>query len=442
MIRGLGALVRKDLLRQLKDAKGFAIYMCVPLLLTFIMGISFGGGVFGESGISAVPLVICGGDLPSVLEDRLAQGLQESGFFQVTWADTAEAARLVSRGDASAALVLPDGLLRDFFSGRAVEVQLWKDPNSAVKAGIVESILAGVMRQYQAGEAAYRALWPEDAFPEAAGEDDAVDALFGGEPDRLLRSLREDATFGREFLDRLERGAVFARTLETPSISLELHDRQDWEAAQGDARQSRNLHDYFLPAFAVFFMMFSAAAMARELHRERETRTLARLLTGPVTVGTVALGKWLTAVIMCSLQLLVLLACGGLLFQLRVGSAPVALLFVSVAAAAAAASVYLALGLVVRTEKAMDALTTVFTLTCGMLGGNFFPVEFMPPALHYAGLVTFNYWANRAFSDLITRGEGLASVTPAIVVLWTIAVVGLVLAIAIFTVRQRKGVAA
>ena len=66
----------------------------------------------------------------------------------------------------------------------------------------------------------------------------------------------------------------------------------------------------------------------------------------------------------------------------------------------------------------------------------------MPPALHYAGMVTFNYWANRAFADLITRGQGFASVLQEFAVLAVITVVGLVVAIVIFTIRQRRGVAA
>ena len=99
MLQGLGALVRKDLLRQFRDVKGLVIYMAVPLVLTFIMGVSFGGGVFGKSGISAIPLALAGGDLPDGLKERLAQGLQETGLFTVTWEDSTTAADLVSRGE-------------------------------------------------------------------------------------------------------------------------------------------------------------------------------------------------------------------------------------------------------------------------------------------------------------------------------------------------------
>ncbi len=442
MLRGLGALVRKDLLRQVKDPRSLLIYVAAPLLLTLIMGLSFGGGVFGQQGISAIPLAICGGELPGGLQDQLAQALQETGLFQVSWTDTATAARQVRRGEVQAALILPDRLLDRFFSHEEVTIELWKDPNSLVKAGIVESILTAVVSRWQAGEAAYLALWPEtleeDLGPLAGPWQD----LTSGEPRRMLRALREDdGALRRDMLDRMERGTAFFETMQEPVVRLELHDRQDWEAA-GDARTSRNLYDYFLPSFAVFFMMWSAAAIARDLHREREARTLARLLTGPVHVGAVVLGKWITTLVIGSAQLLVLLLCGGILFGVRVLEAPLALLLVSVATGAAAASVYLVLALLVRTEKAMDALTTVFTLVSGMVGGNFFPVDIMPASLHYAGLATFNYWANRAFSDLITHGRGLVAVIPELLALASIATVGVLVATLAFSLRQRQGVAA
>ncbi len=442
MLSGLGAVVRKDLLRQVRDRKSLVIYMAVPLLLTFIMGISFGGGIFGGSGISAIPLALAGGDLPDGLRDQLAQGLQETELFSVTWTDSTTAAALVKAGDVRAALILPDELLRRFFRGDEVVFKLWKDPNSQIKAGIVESIMASVLGQIQAKEAAYRSLWPDDELGEFGELDEPLEEIFSGDPVRAVRALRsDDGSLREELLLRFERGASFSQAMQEPAMILDLHDRQDWQA-ENDTRTSRNLYDYFLPAFAVFFMMWGTVAIVRDLHRERENRTLARLLCGPVSVATVATGKWITAVVMASVQLLVLLVAGGLLFGVNVTGAPVALFLVAVATAGAAASVYLVLGLLVNTEKAMDALTTVFTLVSGMLGGNFFPIEMMPPALHLAGRGTFNYWGNRAFSDIITRGEGLLSVVDELLVLSTIATVGLIVAVAIFAVRQRRGVAA
>jgi len=440
------ALVRKDLLRQFRDTKGLLIYLAAPLMLTLIMGLAFGGGIFGKSGISAIPVALSGGDLPDELKQGMADGLQESGFFTVTWTDTATAGRMVESGEVKASLTLPPQLMSRFFNGEEVVLRLERDPNSAIKAGVVEMALTGALRQYQASEAAYRTLWPEDnpeAFSELEGP--AAD-LFSGDPRRMLRALRQDEGVLRtEVLDRLDRTMAFSEAMETSPVVLEAHDRQDWEAeaaANNEAVMSDNLYDLFLPAFAVFFMMWGAAAVVRELHRERESRTLARLLCGPVSVSSVTLAKWVAALLTGSAQLLALLLCGGLLFRLNIWHAPGPILLVTLAAGAAAASVYLVLGLLVRTEKALDSLTTVFTLVSGMLGGNFFPVDAMSPTLTFFGRATFNYWANRAFSDIITHGRGLEAVVPEILALLAVALIGVVVAISLFTLRQRKGVAA
>jgi ABC-2 type transport system permease protein len=441
---GAWALVRKDMLRQVKDVKGLVVYLLAPLLLTMIMGLAFGGGpVFGEPKISAIPLALAGGDLPDGLKERIATGLQESDLFTVTWTDTATAGELVARGDVQAALLLPDEMVERFFTGEDVAFQLLKDPNSPIKAGIVEMILTGAVRRYQADEAAYRALWPDDDPSRLREFEEPLEEFFAGRPRALLRTLRDDDGGLRgEALDQMERSLAFSDAMAEPAVDLELHDRQDWEAEGDGIGPSGNLYDLFLPAFAVFFMMWGAANVVRELQRERENRTLARLLCGPISGHDVVIGKWLTAIVVGAVQLVLLLLFGGLLFGVNIWGAPLAILVVAVAAGSAAASVYLVLSLLVRTEKALDALVTVFTLVSGMIGGNFFPVDAMSPTLLFFGRATFNYWANRAYSDLITHGKGLVAVVPEIAALLIIATVGLIVAVAMVTVRQRRGVMA
>ena len=162
MTRGLRALVWKDLKRQFSDRKGVVVYLLVPLLLTFIMGLSFGGGIFGDTGISAIPLAISGGDLPSGLRDQPAQGLQESGFFQVTWTDSTAAADLVRTGDAKAALILSDRFLNRMLTGEKTTLKLWKDPDSAIKAGI-NRLTSAMVDPTASTKARFSAVFPSPA---------------------------------------------------------------------------------------------------------------------------------------------------------------------------------------------------------------------------------------------------------------------------------------
>lgn len=440
----VGVLIAKDLRRQWRDRKAFLLQLVVPLLITAVMGVSFGGGIFGGSGISSIPIAIVGGGLPQVLQDQVASNLQESGFLQVTWADSATADDLVRRGELQAALVLPPKLLTLLLSGDDVVLQLWKDPNSQIKAGVVETIVTEALRNLQAGEAAYRSLWTDDEINRAAFDAGPVAAALEGNPLRLWEVFRDqgdDAAAGTDLGTYLDRSFAFGQAMGNHGVALVVRDRADWEAPDDPARE-RSLFDYFLPGISVFFMMFGVAAIVRDLHRERESRTLARVLLAPVTSVDVLLGKWGTAIVSGVLQLSVLFLAGALVFGMSLGRSPLALLLTVVLACAATASFYLVLGLLARTEKAMDALTTIVTLVFGMVGGNFFPRDFMPPALNVMGKATFNYWANGAFSDLIIHDGGLREVAPALGVLAVFASLGLAISLAVLAVKRRRGEAA
>ncbi len=94
----------------------------------------------------------------------------------------------------------------------------------------------------------------------------------------------------------LDRAFAFGQAMGDHRVALVVRDRADWEASDDPARE-RSLFDYFLPGISVFFMMFAVAAIVRDLHRERESRTLARVLLAPVTSVDVLLGKWGTAIV-------------------------------------------------------------------------------------------------------------------------------------------------
>ena len=176
------ALIKKDLLRFKSDRRALIVNLVLPLALTFIMGLSF-GGMFGQgTGISAIPLALVGSDLPEMLKDRLAQGLRESDFFEVTWTDSLRADSMVRQGEVVAAVVLPPGMVKSFFHMEPVSIELWKDPGTELKSGIVEQILTRSLRQFQSGEAAYLSLWPNEEYPSFSKEGEgSIDELFSGD---------------------------------------------------------------------------------------------------------------------------------------------------------------------------------------------------------------------------------------------------------------------
>jgi ABC-2 type transport system permease protein len=437
----LWVFAQRDLRRLAADRRALVINLALPLLLTSVMGLSFGGGVFGKKGISAIPVALVAGDLPEPLRERLLAGLEESGFFAPVWADSLEAYTMVRAGDVAAAIVLPPDALEVFFSGDSLSVEVWKDPASDVKAGIVEEIVQRGVLRLQAGEAAYRALWPEDYRPGAA-DSTAVADVFSGGFDEIWRNLREPGandTRARaaEFLARqIDHQMALNRAMSGGQAGLDISDRLP-ASETGDREAS--LFDYFLPSFAVFFLMFAVAGGARDLHRERARRTLQRQLLGPGPAWPVVAGKWVASVAQGVAMLTVLLAAGAMLFRVNLGPDPWTLPVVILLTCTSASGFFLLLALLVRKEKVLDNLCTAVILVFAMLGGNFMPIDNMPAWTRAAGQFTFNYWANLSFSRVISGNGSLETVAAPLAVLGGASVALLAAVLLIFNARVRRG---
>ncbi len=434
----LRVLVLKDIRRWWSDRQAVVVTLLLPLLLTGVLGISFGG--FGGGGgpeMEAIPLALVG-DPPTLLKEPLERALRESGLFTPVWCDSAEAERLVRKGEARAAVLLP-GDLQDLLSGERVAIGVWKDPVSVFQADIVEQILRRMLLRVQGGEAVYVTAWPADGFP-AEGEPDPFGDLFEGDSLvgiwRRIRDSSPEADAARaKFEAILDHQAALSDAFDPPAVSLQVVDRTGKVAEEFGP--SRNMFDYILPGMGVFFLMFAAAAAAGDLHRERAAGTLRRLLVAPLGNSDLLVGKWLFAMLNGLLQLTVLFTAGRLLFKMSLGPDPLALVMAAVATSAMLASLFLPLALLTANEKQMGTISTGVTLFMALVGGNFINVDQMPPVLQAVGRFTPNYWANLTFNDIIVHGRGAADILPRIAVLFGIAAALLAVAVAIY--RRRGG---
>ena len=440
----LFVITAKDLRRVWSDRKAFVINLALPLLLTFIMGLSFGGGMFGDSQISAIPLALVGEGIPGQFRDQITGALDESGFFTVSWVDSATAEKQVREGEVAAALVLPADAFEQFFTSDELTLVLWKDPGSHLKAGIVEQILDRALGRLQVGEAAYRALWPEDetTTPDGPGGM-SWDEFFSGDVVDVWnrwRDLGADpalADVGDQLLARVDRQFALAEALESETIVLDVHGKAGVTAPEDG--EEINLFNYFLPGFAVFFLMFGTSAGVRDLHRERVNGTFQRQLLAPLSPVQLLAGKWLAAVIQGMVQLLSLFVVGALLFGVNLGPDPLSLITIVIASAAAAAGLFMLLALLSPTEKIMDNLATTVILVSALIGGNMMPLDAMPPWIHLAGRWVFNYWANRGFTGVIADNQSVLAQPQPVLMLLGAAILFAVASLLVYGIRRRRG---
>jgi len=438
----LRVLVLKDIRRWWADRGAVIVTLALPLILTAVLGVSFGG--FGGDGpaMDAIPLALVG-DPPAPIRDALEQALSETGLFEAVWCDSAYADAAVRKGDVRAALVAPDDLLAKLFGGEKVIFELWKDPVSVFQADIVEQILERMLLEVRAGEAVYAAVWPEDWYPDE-GDDDPMDALFEG--DSFLdvwRRVRDGTPEAKAAWDRMsaimDHQVVVSDALADPAVDLVAVERTAGEVGEMESPQaSRNMFDWILPGMGIFFMMFAASNAGGDLHRERAGGTMRRLLAAPMRDSDLLLGKWSFAAANGLLQMGVLFGAGKLLFRMNLGPDPFALPLVAVATSGMLASFYLPLALLTRDEKQLGQVSTGVILFLALVGGNFMQPENMPAVLQAIGRFTPNYWANTAFTEIIAYDRGLESVGVHLLILVSITVVFLGLSLLIYKRRGGK----
>ena len=380
-----------------------------------------------------------------MLKERLAEGLRESEFFEVTWTDSLNADAMVRQGTVTAAVFLPPSFGEDFFRLRPVEIQLWKDPGSELKSGIVEQIITRALRQYQAGEAAYLSLWPNEDYPDLLSEDgEFEDAFINGDMTTIWKRWRQTqndpqwAEARDKMILSVDRHLALSEAMESSVVSLTVHDK----APMGEAETPKdmNLYDYFLPGFSVFFLMFAVSASARDLHREKLNGTLHRQLLSPVSSIDFLLGKWISSSLQGVFQLVVLYLLGAVLFQVNLGpnfwSLPVVILLCCMAGS----GFFLVIALLTPTEKMMDNISTMVVLVFAMVGGNMMPLDQLPSWVHTFGRFGFNYWANVSFNDIMAKNQSAAANLQPLIVLAFMTAGFLVVNVLIVRLKMRKGV--
>ena len=390
----------KDLRIRLRDRSTLVMMLLLPVGMTAIVGFAFGG----ESGISAVEFLLVAPEEGAMLTDAAAGFLSQHELFEVERADEDEARRAVAAGEKSAAVVVPEGLLTSIFEGTAAEIRVLKDPASGIKAGIVQSMVEQGVSQLSAASALGRGVFEVLEHDEPLSDSENL-ALWGW----MFSWMRDAWT--------------------DPPVSI--------DAADADTdTDDFSVHAYFAPGFAVLFLLFTMLASAKTIHEERESGTYGRLMTAPLSNMSIIAGKMLGSYVLASLQVLILIALGSILFGIRWGSHPGATIIMALVTAAGATSVAMVIAAAARTGRQTDNVGTAFILVMSLLGGNMWPIEQAPEAFQRFGRFTFNYWAHGGFKKLVFEDSGLAGITQEIVIISAMSAVFVSVAVLLLSRRR------
>ncbi len=191
-----------------------------------------------------------------------------------------------------------------------------------------------------------------------------------------------------------------------------------------------------VPGNAVMLVLLVALTYsAAALSREREGGLLRRLATTPASPTEIVVGKIGGRLAVALVQVTVLVAVavvGGGLVGLELGD-PLAVWVVLVVYTLAVAPLGVAVGGAVRDPDRAASIGVVLTMAMASLGGCWWPLEVVPPAMQKVALLLPTGWAMTALHGVISFGRSLPEVLPALAVL--LAFAGIFTVAAVRTLR-------
>jgi ABC-2 type transport system permease protein len=175
---------------------------------------------------------------------------------------------------------------------------------------------------------------------------------------------------------------------------------------------------FSLPGVLVMYLLMNLLIFGgATVSAERQNGVLRRVGTLPVSRRSLVLGKVYGLMLLGAAQVIVLLLAGRFLFGVPLGDSLGGVLVVLLVYAWVAASLGVLIGSVVRAEDKVVGLCVLLSLVMAALGGCWWPLEFVPPALKTVAHLLPTGWAMDALHQLITFGGGLSAARQPLLVL-------------------------
>lgn len=352
----------------------------LPLLFTLLMGTIL-GGLSGGSHVYPLGLVDQDGSFAS---QALAAALQQEKDIRLLPSSQNDLRRLFVDKKIDSGLVIPAGFGLHLEQGAAPELQLVSPPGGNLQVGVGPVVRRAALRVAQAYRLSLAAAGP------AAGEEAVKEAYARVEANRQAQG---PALEQRDALRPVDPGNT----------------------------GGPGLNEYAL-GFTVMFVMMMVFTRTGTILRERQDGTWGRILSSPVTRGSLIGGYLLSFFLAGMAQFAVLLGASALLFRVHWGPF---LPLTAVASAFILCSTGMGLFLagIVRTPEQQGAVGTLVVTASSMLGGVYWPLDLVSETMRRIGYLTPQAWAMDGFRQVMLRGGAWSGLVWPITVLLLLAAI-------------------
>lgn len=379
-MRQVWRIARLHLKRAFTTKANLFMMFLLPLLLTFIFGLMLAGQSSPDgSSVRSYPIAVIDQD-NTFASRELVKALTGEAALKVRAVSSAdEVKKLFADRKIDSAVVIPAGFQASLAGGTAPDVQLVTAPGGNVYVGVgpivrreasrlgQDYLLALKASGAKAGDAA-----AEEAYAKVAAERAKLNTTL-----KLEQASRAEAPAG------VDTGAL----LGTVTVG-----------------------------FTVTFVMMMVFMQCGVILQERQAGTWGRLLTTPTPRGVILSGYLLSFFLTGMAQFAILVAATRLLFGIQWGP----LLPLGVMAAAtvlAAGGMGLFLAGIIRTQEQQVTVGVLFINATSMLGGVYWDLSMVSPAMQRIGYLTPQAWAIDGFREVMLRGGAWSGLMWPLVVL-------------------------
>ncbi len=408
-------LATKDLRLLARDPRSAIILLLMPLVLIIILGFSL-GEVFGAKPDDRIRISIVNLDngLPpnhgpyptkpwaEVVMDDLA-GTADIRLELIETREEAE--QLVRSGDRAAVLIFePDfsermnrcsfltkntppplnPLYRDGILTEPIGLKVVRDPTRQTATAIIEQVaqvtLLRVVIPWMIG----------NAF-------EKVGDRMGAWAQQLITQTFSNYNFTAK---------TWAGLTKNEQRIPNMNNRSVYESdGSGIIKRGAARYQVLVPSYVVTFAFFLVLSGGWLFVAERRFGTLVRLRAAPLSRTQIILGKLIPCLVISLVQGVFLLVAGKLVFGMRWGPEPLALIPIVLSTAFAAVGLTVLVASMAKTETQLAVYGTLIVLVLAGLSGSLMPRDLMPEEMRQFSLLTPHAWALDAYSQLLVNPE-------------------------------------
>ncbi|MCB9247421.1 MAG: ABC transporter permease [Ignavibacteriales bacterium] len=441
-MKNIFLLFKKDLIRFSNDKAAVMLTFLIPAVLIVIFGSIFGGGsgsrgkipiiVVNDSGVEIADFLVSEIDSSSSLRS-VKTFTDENGI--VTNISEEKAKELVQNGSYPAALVLPQNFFSD--SSTSLNFKYYYDPRNEIESQLIQGTIQKtvftkipkilpLLMQKQAES--FLGSSEADTFKTDIA--DLLSSKFGMDKDEIIKSMTTlDMT---QLTQKDESDSSTSENFDIMNQLIKFDSQQLVGAEVKNPGVTR-----MVGGWAIMFLLFTLTGTASSIFEEKQEGTLKRMFCMPISRSQFLFAKYLFAIVLGMIQLLVLFLFAYFLYDVDIFSNIFNLVFIAFVSASAAIAFGMVITAFAKSLAQANAISTLFILIMSALGGSWFPVTLFPDWMQIIAKFTLTYWSVEAFLQVLWRNTDFVSLLfPYVTILLGIAIAANYLALYLFKKRQ------